>query len=145
MERYTVQQRVNIIKLYFENDKSLVATIRKVRAVFGGNNVPNPSTVKRLVEKFEATGSVLDVNHPTRCRRVRSEQNVSRIRDGVADNPKTSIRRRSQELVIPRSSMQQILMKDLHMHAYKIHLTQQLLPADHRQRREFVRWVMEQQ
>lgn len=31
------------------------------------------------------------------------------------------------------------------MHAYKIHLTQQLLPTDHRQRREFVRWVMEQQ
>lgn len=145
MERYSVQQRVNIIKLYFENNKSLVATIRKVRAVFGGNNVPNPSTVKRIVEKFETTGSVIDVKHSTRYRRGRSVQNVSRVRDSVAVNPKTSIRRRSQELAIPRSTMQRILTKDLHMHAYKIHLTQQLLPTDHRQRREFVRWVMEQQ
>lgn len=37
-----VQQRVLIVKQYYQNDESWVATIRK--------SVPNASTVKRLFE-----------------------------------------------------------------------------------------------
>jgi hypothetical protein len=36
-------------------------------------------------------------------------------------------------------------MKDLHVHAYKIQLTQELKPTDHMQRWEFVSWVLENQ
>ena len=45
----------------------------------------------------------------------------------------------------PRSTMQRIFTKDLHLHAYKIHLTQELKPTDHVRRREFVNWVLENQ
>ena len=41
--------------------------------------------------------------------------------------------------------MQQILTKDLHLHAYKIQLTQELKPTDYVHRREFVNWVLENQ
>ena len=41
--------------------------------------------------------------------------------------------------------MQRTLTKDLHLHAYKIELTQELKPTDHVQRREFVNFVLENQ
>jgi hypothetical protein len=41
--------------------------------------------------------------------------------------------------------MQRILTKDLHLHAYKIQLTQEVKPTDHVQHREFVNWVLENQ
>jgi len=60
-------------------------------------------------------------------------------------SPGTSIRHRSQQLDIPRSTMQRILTKDLDLHVYKIQLTRELKPTDHVQRREFVKWVLENQ
>src|SRR5690349_14418587 len=98
MERCTVEQRVLIIKNYYQNGESLIATIRKVRPLSGRNNVPNSSTVKRIIEKFESTGSVTDVKHKTRARRGRSEQNITAVRESVTDRPETSIRHRAQEL-----------------------------------------------
>jgi len=41
--------------------------------------------------------------------------------------------------------MQRIITKDLHLHAYKIQLTQELRPTDRVQGREFVNWVLENQ
>ena len=41
--------------------------------------------------------------------------------------------------------MQRILTKDLHLHAYKIQLTQELRPTDQVQSRELVHWVLENQ
>jgi hypothetical protein len=41
-----------------------------------------------------------------------------------------------------REAKQRILAKDLHLHAYKIQLTQELKPTDHVQRREFVNCVL---
>jgi hypothetical protein len=41
--------------------------------------------------------------------------------------------------------MKRILTKDLHLHAYKIQLTQELKPTDHAHRREIVNWVLENQ
>lgn len=145
MERYTIEQRVLIVKHYYQNGESLIATIRKVRPIFGRNNVPNSSTVKRIIEKFENTGSVSDVKHTTRARRGRSEQNITAVRESVAESPGTSIRHRAQELDITTATLQRILTKDLHLHAYKVQLTQQLLPTDHAQRREFTDWILEQQ
>jgi predicted transcriptional regulator len=48
------------------------------------------------------------------------------VTESVAESPGTSIRHRSQQLDIPRSTMQRILTKDVHLHAYKIQLTQEL-------------------
>ncbi|CAH2101376.1 unnamed protein product [Euphydryas editha] len=69
------------------------------------------------MDKFAETGSVSDVKTTTRHRPGRSTENVAA----------------------------RILTKDLHLHAYKVQLTQELKPADHGQRREFVNWVLERQ
>lgn len=65
--------------------------------------------------------------------------------DSVIVSPSKSIRRRSQQLGIGKSSSQQILKNDLHLHAYKMQLTQELKLADHTKRRKFVNWVLTNQ
>ena len=52
MDRYSTQQRILIVKNYFKNGESLTATIRKLRSIFGKQNVPSASTVKRIIEKL---------------------------------------------------------------------------------------------
>lgn len=63
MVRYTKQERVIMVKHYYQNGVSLVDTIREVRQIFGRTNVPNSLIVKRIIGKFESTLSVVDVKH----------------------------------------------------------------------------------
>ena len=112
---------------------------------FRSQNAPNESKVRRLIKKFEETGSIMETKSPLRHRTGRSLAYIAVVSESVADNPGTSIRHRSQQLDIQRSTLQWILTKDLHLHAYKIQLAQELKPTDHLQRRNFVNWVLENQ
>lgn len=47
------------------------------------------------------------------------------------------------QLAILTSTMQQTLIKDLHMIVYKNHLTQDLKPTDHLKFREFAEWMLQ--
>ena len=68
----------------------------------------------------------------------RSAENIAIVSESVAKNPNVSIHCRSQELG-------RILHLDLHLHPYKVQVTQQLKPADHSQCRRYVGCVLEQQ
>ena len=87
-----------------------------------------------MIKKFDETGLIMDSKLPMRHCTGRSLDSITAVSESVAESPGTSLRRRSQQLGIPRSTMQRIVTKDLHLHAYKIQLTQ---------RREFVNWVLE--
>lgn len=145
MERYTLEQRVIILKTHYKYGEYYAETVRKLRAIFGRDNAPKDTTVRRLVIKFEESGSVGDIKTPVRCRTSRSAENIAAVRESVAENPGTSIRHRSQQIDIPRSSLHRILTKYLNLHPYKIQLTQELKPADHALRRVFVNWVLQSQ
>ena len=80
MERYTNEQRILIVKLFYQNGESFAATVRKLRSIWGHNNAPKESTVKRLMDKFAETGSVSDVKTTTRHRPGRSTENVAAVR-----------------------------------------------------------------
>jgi len=92
---------------------------------------------KRMIKKFEETGSIMNNKLPVRHRSGRSLDNAAAVNESVAESIATSLRHRSQQLEIPRSAMRRILTKDLHMHAYKFQLTQELKPTDHVQRQKF--------
>ena len=144
MESYSVEQHVQIMKLYYENGSSVRATYRALRPFYGRNDRPAESTIRRLVAKFESTGSV-NVQPPrVRARSARSAENIAAVRQSVQDNPRLSIPRRSQQLGLSSTSTWRILRLDLGLHPYKIQLTQELKITDHRQRREFADWVLEQ-
>lgn len=147
MERYTKEQRILIVKTHYKNGESVATTVRKLRTILGHHHAPNESTVRRLIKKFEESGSVADNKSPGRPRSGRSEANVALVRDSVTVSPKKSYRRRAQEMHMSSATMQRILKKDLHLHAYKVQLTQELKPADHGKRRQFCEWIsrMEQE
>jgi len=65
------------------------------------------------------------------------------VRESVRENPRRSISHRSQELGLSTSTWR-ILRRDLGLHPYKIQLIQELKVNDHRQRRVFADWVLEQ-
>lgn len=145
MERFTKEERVIIVKTHYRNGESYAETVRRLRRIFGRNNAPTASTVLRLIKKFEETGSVATIKTPGRDRTVRTEQNIALVQDSVAVSPQKSLQRRSQQLGISTTSLQRILKKDLHMHPYKIQLTQYLKPTDHLKRRNFAEWILTKQ
>ena len=145
MERYTKEQRVFVITTFFENGKSFQDVIRKFRTKFGRENAPTNRAIKLMVDKFLETGSVLDNRGNIYQRSGRSTENVAAVSRSVEEDPKTSIRHRSQQLNIKPSTLFNILHRDLHLKAYKIQLTQELKPTDHALRRQFVSWAIEKQ
>lgn len=143
MQHYSNEQRLIIVKTHYKSGESFAETVRRLRAIFGRNNAPNESTVRRLINKFETKFTLMDEKTTVRRRPCRSLENIAAVRESVAENPDTSIRHRGQELNITRPTLQRILTKDLYLHAYKIQLTQEIKPRDHAQRRGFVDWVLE--
>jgi len=123
-----------IIEQYLKNNENL-ATVRKFYTKYSRNSILTLSTVKRLIEKFRNFGSIGDAKHTGRPKTTCSNVNVEAVRESVAENPRTPIRRREQELQITKISLQRILTKDMCLHAYKIQLVQQLKLNDHAQRR----------
>ena len=124
MTSYTKEQRVFIIEQYFKNNEGLAVTVHNFRTKYGQNSDLTPSTVKRLIQKFRETGSISDLRHSGHLSASRSIQNIKAVCESVVENLGISIQHRGQELDISKSSLQYILMKDLHLHAYKVQLTQ---------------------
>ena len=89
MERYTSQQRVEIIQVYSRNSESLASTLRALRPIYGRNNRPSRSTIERLVEKFESTGTVQNVPVPVRQRSAGSVENIAAAEASVEARPLT--------------------------------------------------------
>lgn len=116
MEHYTIQQRVEIIKIYYQNQCSVRETFRKLRTIYGVHDRPAESTIRRLINKFETTGSIADQTTPVRQRTARSIENIVAVRDSVRENPRQSIRRRAQELGLAQTSTWVILRRDLKLH-----------------------------
>ena len=77
MEGYTSQQRVEIIKIYYRNSESVASTLKALRPIYGRNNCPSRSTIERLVETFESTGTVQNVAVQVRQWCTRSVENIA--------------------------------------------------------------------
>jgi len=66
------------------------------------------------------------------------------VRKNVRETPRQLISRRSQELGLSATSAWRILRQDLGLYSYKIRLIQEHKVNDHRQRRVFADWALEQ-
>ena len=103
MEGHSVEQCVQIIKFYYQNQCSVRETFRALSDFYPRHNHPAKSTIRCLVVKFESTGSIN--NQPTPVRRnARSAENIAAVRESVRENPRRSISRRSQELGLSATS-----------------------------------------
>ena len=111
---FTIEQRSKIVKFYLET-KSLVQTQREYRKHFGVKEAPSVTSIKKIVQKFEVHGTCHNRNKGNSGRRVsaRTELNIDTVRESTVRSPKKSIRRRSSELGLTKSTVQRILKQDL--------------------------------
>ena len=127
---------MEIIKNYYRNSESVVATLRALTLIFGRNNRPTRKAVRAIVDKFDTEFTLLDVPVPKRHLIARSEEIIATVSASIQNEPNQSIPRCSQELGIARTTLWRIMRKDLGLHAFKIKLTQELNPLDHLKRRK---------
>ena len=116
--------------------KSFKTVPAKFCGKFNFNNYPQRSQIYRWIYKFQATGSVNNLNkkaeNPISGRELTAScpNNVDSVRDSVGKSSKKSLRRRSQELSISRASLQRILKDELQLYPYRIQIKHKLTPAD---------------
>ena len=142
MVKFTNQQRLKIIKNYYRNYESVVATFRTLTPIFGRNNRPTRQVVHARVDKFETKFTLLDVPVPKKRRIARSEEIIAAVSASIQNESNQSIPRRYQELGIAQMTLWRIMRKDLGLHTFKIKLTQGIKPLDHLIRRNFSNWAL---
>ena len=76
-----------IVKTFYQNGESCVATVGRLRAILWRNKEPNESTVIRLMRKFNETGSAVNIRSRGRRHSGRSEQIIAVVRDSVVVSP----------------------------------------------------------
>ncbi|KAJ8953160.1 hypothetical protein NQ318_017188 [Aromia moschata] len=130
MASYTIEQHVQMIKLYYQNE-------------FVSENITRVSPILRQMRwpfKVDSPTSVGQIRTPVRQRNVRWAENIAAVRVSVQENLRQSIPLRAQELGFSQTSTWRILRRGLGLYPYKIQLTQELKVNDHRQRRLFADW-----
>ena len=83
---------------------------------------PSPYCIRLIVAKFKAFGTVADRRHPGRFRTVRNIDNIESTRRDVAHNSQKSVRGRSKELQISKTSLCLILKENFKCYLYEIQL-----------------------
>ena len=83
----------------------MASTLRALRPIYVRNNRPSSSTIERLVEKFESTGTVQNVLLPVRQRSVRSVEHTTVAKASLEESPNVSLTRPSQALGISVTSL----------------------------------------
>jgi len=60
MQYYNVQQRADIVKIFYQSESLILITLRKLRAKFGKTKVPSKTAIYSLMNAFETFGSIAD-------------------------------------------------------------------------------------
>ena len=144
---WSMEQKIFCVKTYYET-KSFKIVQARFRRKFSFNQFPNRSQIFKLVKKFEAHGTCGD-------RRVAGSSpsgppitistpdNVSSVQESVGRSPSKSLCRRSQELGISVSSVRRMLVKDLKLYPYRIHVKHELTENDKEKRVAMCQWFSE--
>ena len=120
MVAYTLEQRWEILRHYFENHGTVAECLRKLHTDFGRREAPSALYIRYLVKKVKETGILIDKLKLEKPKTVRTPENIAAVKESVCEAPSTSIHRGSQELNISETSLRRILRKDLGITPYKV-------------------------
>nr|CAI5864427.1 unnamed protein product [Callosobruchus analis] len=77
MEKFTVEQRVVIVELYFEHHRTTVETQRAFRRRFNARSSTSEMTIPNLVARFRQQESVADLPRAGRPRSAGQKKTLS--------------------------------------------------------------------
>ena len=104
MFAYTLEQRWEILRHYFENHVNLAECVRKLLTDSVRREAPSAPYVQYLVKKVNETGILIDKPKRENPKIVRTAENIAAVAESVCEAPSTSIQRRSQQLNISETS-----------------------------------------
>ena len=120
MMQLTTEQRVFLVKSYFETD-SFVEVQRLFAFRFPNRNPPHKKNIWKNVQKYLNHGTSLNRNSSS-CgwkRTGRSQENIDVVQEELINNPDgISCRRNNSGL--PSATFNRIVRVDLKWHPYKI-------------------------
>ena len=93
------------------------------------SDIPSEKTIKAIYDKFIETGSVHDRERSGRPS-VATPEKLDAIEKVLSNNAMISVRRVSQEVNVPRSTVHRTMRNVLGYNPYTMHLTQQLDDED---------------
>ena len=110
---YTLEQRLEILRHYFENHGNVAECVRKLRTDFRRRETPLAPYVRYLKKKMKETGILIDKPKREKPKTKLTTENIAALAESVCgEAPSTSIHRRSQQLNISETSLKRILHKD---------------------------------
>ena len=100
--------------------------------------------VRYLVKKkLKETGILIDKPKRAKPKTVHTPENIGAVAESMREALSTLIHRRSQQMNISKTSLWQILQKDLGMTPYQVQLIQELKPIDLPMLFRFTKWAYE--
>ena len=115
MDRLTITQLIKMIKTCYKNCDSATATYRALKVNYSLHNRPSP-------QAFGKIGVVTNIGSPVHHRFARSAENIAIISESAAEDQNVSIR--FQGIGLSYITLWRIMHLDLHLHPYKVQLTQ---------------------
>ena len=92
---YTLEQRWEILRNFFENHSNVAEYVQKLRTDFGRKEAPSATYVRYLVRKVKETGILIDKPKRGKPKTVRTPENIAAVAESVCEAPSISIQRRS--------------------------------------------------
>jgi transposase len=137
--------RRDLVRCYYASNNSATAALRRYKTEKQLHHDPcDVHTIKKLVDKFETTFSLVDAPRSGRPSLMESRENVvlQALEKTQNDFGSTSTSIVSQETGIPQPSVHRILRHHLHLYPYIMQLHQELEPQDKIHRVEFATWLL---
>ena len=72
---------------YYKNDDSATATYLALRGDYGLHNRPTTQTIGKIVNKFEETGVVTNIERPVHHSFARYADNFATVTESIAEDP----------------------------------------------------------
>lgn len=141
MAQYSVTELVDIVFCYgLANENSAVcATLYNDR--YPLRRHPSPRTIRKIIERFQETGSVTARPRQGRPTTVANDDTTTVILATVAANPNISCRAIAGDVGCSRSAVQRVLHANK-FHPYRLHCHQELHGNDFNIRAEYCNWVL---
>lgn len=127
---YTAEQRAYFVKVFYQENSSYAsfkARIKREKKMTDAK-IPTANALKKWVNDFEEKGSVQNTQK-RQPKRVRTEENIEKVRQHFEDHPHDSVRRNG--LNMSKSTVHRILREDLGLHPYKLQTSQALSNLNH--------------
>jgi len=142
-----LQQRIKLVSCYYRSNNSPISALRLYCLENNTKEQPcSPTTVTRLLQRFESTGRVDDL--PRTGRPSVSDETVSLVKVSLDTQKEAqpygfcSLKNISDKTNVPKSTIHKILRQSLELKPYRVRRVQELKETDLASRLHFSQWFL---